>query len=61
MADLAEKAMEAVRDGRVTFHPDRYARTYLDWLSQKRDWCISRQLWWGHQIPIWSQDQCRRT
>ena len=58
MADLAERAMEAVRDGRVRFHPERYARTYLDWLSQKRDWCISRQLWWGHQIPIWSCATC---
>src|SRR5262249_7267650 len=47
MEDLAQTAMDAVTDGRVKFFPERYARTYLDWLGEKRDWCISRQLWWG--------------
>jgi len=58
MNDLAQSAMDAVSDGRVQFFPARYAKTYLDWLGEKRDWCISRQLWWGHRIPIWYCSTC---
>ena len=53
MDQLAQSAMDAVTDGRVRVIPARYARGYLDWLSEKRDWPVSRQLWWGHRIPIW--------
>jgi valyl-tRNA synthetase len=55
MDELAQTAMDAVTDGRVKITPERYAKGYLDWLSEKRDWPIGRQLWWGHRIPIWSK------
>ncbi|WP_153559266.1 valine--tRNA ligase [Roseimaritima sediminicola] len=55
MDTLAQSAMDAVSDGRVSISPDRYEKGYLDWLSEKRDWPVSRQLWWGHRIPIWTR------
>ncbi len=53
MDELAKPAIEAVKSGRVTFTPERFGRVYLDWLENIRPWCVSRQLWWGHQIPVW--------
>ena len=53
MAELAEPALAAVAENRVKIHPPRYAKSYLDWLGEKRDWPVGRQLWWGHRIPIW--------
>ena len=58
MAPLAEKAIEVVKDGRIKFVPERFSKTYLNWMENVHDWCISRQLWWGHQIPAWYCDDC---
>ncbi|MDY4953439.1 MAG: valine--tRNA ligase [Candidatus Onthomonas sp.] len=58
MQPLAEEAMRVVRDGEVKFVPERFSKTYLNWMENVHDWCISRQLWWGHQIPAWYCDDC---
>ena len=57
-SSLAAKAMKAVRDGHVRFTPENYTRTYFEWMNNLHDWCISRQLWWGHRIPAWHCDVC---
>ena len=58
MKPLAEAAIKVVEDGEVKFVPDRFAKTYLNWMENVHDWCISRQLWWGHQIPVWYCADC---
>ena len=58
MKPLAEAAIKATGDGLVTFYPERWTKVYLDWLENVRDWCISRQIWWGHQIPAWHCKDC---
>ncbi len=56
MEELAKPAIDVVRDGKVRIHPPSQERRYLDWLENIRPWCVSRQLWWGHQIPVWYRD-----
>lgn len=58
VAPLAEKAKEAVEKGETVIFPRHWERTYFDWLNNIRDWCISRQIWWGHRIPAWYCDEC---
>ena len=58
MQPLAKEAIRVVRDGTIRFVPERFAKTYLNWMENVHDWCISRQLWWGHQIPAWYCDEC---
>lgn len=58
MQELAAPAAAAARDGRLSFHPEMWKKTYLHWLDNIQDWCISRQLWWGHRVPIWYCRAC---
>ena len=58
MGPLAEEALRVVRDGETKFVPERFTKTYTNWMENVHDWCISRQLWWGHQIPAWTCSEC---
>ena len=58
MKPLAEEAIRVVKEGETKFVPERFSKTYLNWMENVRDWCISRQLWWGHQIPAWTCEEC---
>ncbi|MGI6570946.1 MAG: valine--tRNA ligase [Caldicoprobacterales bacterium] len=61
MKPLAEPAIEAVRKGDIRFVPERFSKTYFNWMENIRDWCISRQLWWGHRIPAYYCEKCNET
>ncbi|HEV2619745.1 MAG TPA: valine--tRNA ligase, partial [Acidobacteriaceae bacterium] len=57
---LADKAIAAVQQGHITFTPDNHRKTYMEWMSNIHDWCLSRQLWWGHRIPAWHCNACHK-
>ncbi|NOY75984.1 MAG: valine--tRNA ligase [Kiritimatiellaeota bacterium] len=61
MDELAKPAMEAVRNGDIKFHPERWTKTFFHWMENIKDWCISRQIWWGHRIPAWYNDETGET
>ncbi|MEA4997824.1 MAG: valine--tRNA ligase [Candidatus Limiplasma sp.] len=61
MAPLAKPAIDAVREGKTKFVPERFSKIYFNWMENIRDWCISRQLWWGHRIPAWYCQECGET
>jgi len=58
MTELVKPALEAVRDGQISFHPAHWTKTYEHWMTNIKDWCISRQLWWGHRIPVYTCQEC---
>ena len=57
---LADKAIKAVKDGKTKIIPENWTKTYYDWMYNIKDWCISRQIWWGHRIPVWICEKCRK-
>ena len=61
MEPLAKPAIEAVEQGKTKFVPESWSKTYFHWMHNIRDWCISRQLWWGHRIPAWYCGACSET
>lgn len=61
MKPMADKALKAWKDGEIVFYPKKWENTYTHWLENIRDWCISRQIWWGHRIPAWYCDECGET
>jgi valyl-tRNA synthetase len=61
MKPLAKDALAAAVEDRVKFYPSRWKKTYVDWMENIRDWCISRQIWWGHRIPVWYCNDCKKT